>query len=156
MSIARQFPPDNWSLAVYSKQMSKPGYERYEVQDGRQRSSQIEALNQIPGIRISKLQARTRQKQNQETKGYLVQYHYKLAYRKLGRNKDQRSDGLTDGQTGVLIHWDIKHTKRIMGCEEGLNNHKREYHTFINQTIRIQGKDTDWNHTHLLYKYTAD
>ena len=78
-----------------------------------------------------------------------------LAYTKLAQNKDQCSDSLTDGQTGVYIHWDIKHTKRIMGCEEGLNNHKRECQMGINQTIRIQGKDTDWNHTHLLYKNTA-
>ena len=25
----------------------------------------------------------------------------------------------------------------------------------INQTIRIQREDTDWNHTHLLYRNTA-
>ena len=48
---------------------------------------------------------------------------YKLANKESAQNKDQRSDGMTDGQTGVFIHWDIKHTKRIMGCEEGLNNH---------------------------------
>ena len=42
-----------------------------------------------------------------------------------------------------------------MRCEEGLNNYWRDCHTGINQTIRIQGEDTDWNHTHLLYKNTA-
>ena len=62
---------------------------------------------------------------------------YKLAHKESTQNKDQRSDGLTDGQPGVFIHWDNTHTKRIMGCEEGLNNHVRECHTGNNQTIRI-------------------
>ena len=48
---------------------------------GRQtKSSLIQSLNQLPGIRILKLQARTRQNQNRETKGCLVQYHNRLAY----------------------------------------------------------------------------
>ena len=52
-------------------------------------------------IRIAGYQTRTRQNQNQKTKGCHVQFLDKLAYTKSAQNKDQCSDGLTDGQTGV-------------------------------------------------------
>ena len=35
---------------------------------------------------------------------HTLQNHYKLPYTKSAQKKDQRSDGLTEGQTGVYIH----------------------------------------------------
>ena len=42
-----------------------------------------------------------------------------------------------------------------MGSEDGLNNYYEEGYTRINQTIRLPGKDADWNHAQCLYIYTA-
>ena len=42
-----------------------------------------------------------------------------------------------------------------MGSEGGLKNYYEEGYTRINQTIRSQGKDADWNHAQCLYNYTA-
>ena len=68
---------------------------------------------------LSQLQTRqtgTRQTLNHKSKGCLVLNHYKLAYTKLAQNKDQRSDGQTEGQTGVYcIYTRILNTLR-QGC----------------------------------------
>ena len=71
---------------------------------------------------LSELQTRqtgTRQTRNHKAKGCLVLNHYKLALHRIKINV------LTVRQTDRLeyIHEDIKHTKRIMGCEKGLNNY---------------------------------
>ena len=58
-----------------------------------------------------------------ESKGCRVQYLNRLAYKKSAQNKNQRSDGLTYNLLGVYIHRNIKHAKRIMGSEGGLNNY---------------------------------
>ena len=42
-----------------------------------------------------------------------------------------------------------------MGSEGGLNNYYEGGYTRINQTIRSQGEDADWNHAQCLYRYTA-
>ena len=46
--------------------------------------------------------------------------------------KDQRSDGLTYKLLGVFIHRNTKHSMRIMGSEDGLNNYFGEGDTRIN------------------------
>ena len=81
---------------------------------------------------------------------------YNISINWLTRNrKDQRSDGLTNERVVVYIQRDIKHSKRIMGSEGKLNNYNEEGYTRINQTIRSQGEDADWNRAQCLYGYTA-
>ena len=63
--------------------------------------------------------------------------------------------GLIYKLLGVFIHRDIKHSKRIMGNEDGLNNYEEEGYTRINQTIRRHREDVEWNHTQCLYRNTA-
>ena len=53
-------------------------YSEYTT-SGKEKSS---TSNRLPGIRISKLQTRTRQNQIRETKGCLIQYLTKPAYKK--------------------------------------------------------------------------
>ena len=67
---------------------------------------------------------------------------------------DQRSDGLTNKLAEVYIHRDIKHTKRIMGIEDGLNNYKEGGYRRVNQTISLHREDVDWNHTQCLDRNT--
>ena len=49
----------------------------------------------------------------------------------------------------------MKRSMWILGCEEELNNHGRWVTHEGNAAITGFTKYADWNHTHLLYKYTA-
>ena len=73
----------------------------------------------------------------------------------MAQSKAQRSDRLTNERAVVYIQRDIKHSKRIIGSKGGLNNYYEEVYTRINQAIRSQGEDADWNHAQCLYRYTA-
>ena len=68
-------------------------------------------------------QTRARQNLKAESKGCRIQFLNRLAYTKSAQNKDQRSDGLTYKLLGVFIHRRFKHSTRILGSEEGLNNY---------------------------------
>ena len=52
------------------------------------------------------------------------------------RIKVQLSDGYTYQQLGVYIHGNLKHTKRIMGVADGLNNYYEEGYTRITRDTR--------------------
>ena len=71
-------------IVIYSSRGQKPGYQIFKVQDFRQRVVKYKQLS-ITGNQ--KLQTRTRQNQNRETNGCLIQYLTKLAYKKLAQNK---------------------------------------------------------------------
>ena len=125
----------------------KPGYQICKSTGRQAKNIQKQALNQLPGIRILKLQTGARQNQNQ---GVSCTISQQTGLQKSAQNKDQRSDSQTDVPTGVFIQWEIKHTKRIMGCEEGLNNYQRDATQGYIRQSEYKGK-TQNGITHISY-----
>ena len=140
-------------IIVYSKTESVARIS--EIRCTKSLGKRVVNQNQNQKSELQTRQTGTRQNRNRKNKGVSCTISQYTGLHKSTQNKDQRSDGLTDGQTGVYIHWDIKHTKRIMGCEEGLNNYYGEGHTRIKSNNQNTGERHGLESHTSQYKYTA-